>query len=213
MIFLGIAIRISGVDSHFESVSDSFFFVLLSFVGSAPWEVVSSMAIGKLEVFSAFVILQYVLVCTFIAVSATEMTRIWLTTTTFLTTRWSRYSSTVSSRVKSKLESEDSRSWLKEHLPGWYYRVTVPYRIFRRKVDESQKQELKSLGFSAQTEPLLIRKSHTHALDSLGEVSTDFKSRIDRIREGLRIESTVIEERLREIYSIVTDISGRYVGN
>jgi hypothetical protein len=212
VLYVSAALRICVTVDYFDSISDTLFFTLLSFTGSSPWNIASESGIGSFIIVLAFLILHFLLYCGFVSWVVSDVMRVWVRSVGTLSKRWSSARSSISIRVHARLDSDESRSWLKSNLPGWYYRVTIPNRIFRKKVTEAEDEERnRKLQETHLSE--LQAGDYKNALSSLHEVSQNFTLQLKTIQVGMRKEINVLDERLREVYGLLTDVTDRLVAN
>ena len=211
---MGGALRLNSVLPYFDNVPHTLFFTLLSFIGSAPWDVVCETAIGRFLVFVAFLVFVWVLSSSLMAFVASEVMNALHGTATYISNRWSSASKSISSRFQAKLENDQNRSWLKEHLPGWYYRVTAPNRNFRNRVKGEEEAESKRKLSELEISPShAVISNNPEVYASLNQVSENLFSQLGAIRLGIKNEMNVLEERLREVNSLLIDITDHLIVN
>ena len=200
-------LRFVSCSEQFRTFQSSLRFVALALVGSAPWPDITDLPPHEFVVFIIFLSLHFGMVCFSLAIVLELIESHIRRATCYSREKLKILSLRTASNSDSSLTSKDTDdSWVKNRFPGWYYKVVVPKRTFRKKVQESMQSEAIERSAAAVTHPI-PSSGKKDLLASLNAIPTDFQSNLDHIKADFRSQTQSINERLSGIQALVEDLN------
>jgi hypothetical protein len=95
---------------------------------------------------------------------------------------------------------DDTDSWVKRHFPGWFYKVTLPNREFKKKVASARAKEAAMSDSLTNIHDIQSRLNpHGDVMTSLHDIAIDFDSALSELQGRMALERQSIEARLAEV--------------
>jgi hypothetical protein len=205
-VCLASMLRLFSYSDHFSTFQGGLRFLALALVGSARWPDITSQPAHELLVVITFLLMNFGMICLSRATIVELIESLIWRAITYSREKLNILSLRGASNSDFTSESRDTDDiWVKNRLPGWYYKVVVPNRLFRKKVLESIQSEAISLN-RTEVAHELVSSGKKDLLASLNEIPTDFKSNLNHIKADFQSQTKSINSKLSEIQALIEDL-------
>ncbi len=210
---LGIAcltasLRLLFFDQVLHGYSYTGFLLTSSLISGSYWAKSQSEALVVLFTFSLCTFFHFGILTVILGLIASEFSAYSIEWTRKFTRILAQCASSTRRRLAQIADGEKRGRWVKEHLPGLHYKVTVPNEVFRRRVQEELENERKNqLTTNTEKHQRIVRyDGESLALDSLSVISDGFGLGVRSIQSDMASRSTVLTERFQDIHVLLERI-------